>query len=385
MRIVYPYNDRLKLGRPHDIMIFKTCYYLARAGHQVFLVAGNTGRLQELVDYYGLSFPQPGFHLVQLPMLRKRRGGRGISWHLPFNLFCLYWMLKLKKTSPFEVILLSEIKLGQFLLRFRNLFPAKFIYDIHGLYCRDWTENGLKPDPREINVYRKVDAITTTTRELANVLERRYQLKKPLQVIHLAGDRAAYGPPSGWQANAPPRLFYLGQLYPLQGVDLVVDALRTIADVELHILGGSEPEIALLKAYARRQGLAERIIFHGFIPPAKVLQLAGQADILVIPCRSEGRMPFVAHTKAYEYLGLGRPILAADLPSIRELFSHGRNAFLVKAGDSESLANGIRTLLDNPALSQRIAARAYEDAGNYSWPKRAERFASFIEKVVNND
>jgi glycosyltransferase involved in cell wall biosynthesis len=385
MRIVYPYNDRLKLKRPHDIMIFKTCYYLAQAGHQVYLVAGNTGKVQEIMDYYGLSSPQPGFKLVQLPMLRKRRGSSGISWHLPFNLFCLGWMLRLKRICPFEVVLLSEIKLGRFLLKFRNLFPAKFIYDIHGLYCREWTEAGLKPDPRETNVYRKVDAIITTTRALADILEHRYRLNKPLEVIPMAGDRLAYRPSSSRPANEAPRVFYLGQLYPLQGVDLVVDALKMVADVELHIVGGSESEIAYLQTYANRQGLAERVIFHGFIPPARVSQLAGEADILIMPSRSQGRMPFVAHTKAYEYLGLGRPILATDLPSVRELLSHQHNAFLVRPDDSASLAEGIVSLLNNPALSQQIAARACEDAGNYSWQKRGERFASFIEKVIDND
>ncbi len=73
MIVVYPFNNRLRLGRAHDILVVRTCYHLARAGLVVHLIAGRTGDVDGLLGYYGLS-PHPNLHIVQLPILRRERG-----------------------------------------------------------------------------------------------------------------------------------------------------------------------------------------------------------------------------------------------------------------------------------------------------------------------
>jgi len=65
------------------------------------------------------------------------------------------------------------------------------------------------------------------------------------------------------------------------------------------------------------------------------------------------------------------PILATDLPSIREVLRHGENAWLVPPGDPKALAEGIRHLLENPNLAEGLARQAREDVRQYTWKRRA--------------
>ena len=56
----------------------------------------------------------------------------------------------------------------------------------------------------------------------------------------------------------------------------------------------------------------------------------------------------------------------------------GENAILVPPGDPRALADGIRRVIADPALARRLAARAFADAGQYSWARRAERLEAVL-------
>ena len=74
-----------------------------------------------------------------------------------------------------------------------------------------------------------------------------------------------------------------------------------------------------------------------------------------------------------------RPIVASDLPSIREILNEG-NAILVQPDNPQGLAEGIRKVLENKNLAEKISARAFRDVQNYTWQKRAENILEFISQ-----
>jgi len=91
-----------------------------------------------------------------------------------------------------------------------------------------------------------------------------------------------------------------------------------------------------------------------------------------------------AHTsplKAFEAMAAGRPIVASDLPSSREVLRHGENALLVPPGSASELAGALRTLLADPGLAGRLAGQAWADAPAYSWDARGRRVKELIEEV----
>ena len=80
----------------------------------------------------------------------------------------------------------------------------------------------------------------------------------------------------------------------------------------------------------------------------------------------------------FEYMAGKRPIIATDLPSVREVLNEN-NAILVKPDDPEGLARGIKEALDDKELTKEIADQAFQDVEEYTWKRRVERIIEFIE------
>ena len=91
---------------------------------------------------------------------------------------------------------------------------------------------------------------------------------------------------------------------------------------------------------------------------------------------------YTSPLKLFEYMASGRPIVASDLPALREVLRPDENAVLVEAGDAEALAAGVARLLGDAALASRLAAQAREDVREWTWDKRAERIEALLEAVT---
>ena len=81
----------------------------------------------------------------------------------------------------------------------------------------------------------------------------------------------------------------------------------------------------------------------------------------------------------FEYMASKRPIMASDLPSIREILNEN-NSILVEPDNPEVLAEGIKNALENFEFSASIANQAFQDIQNYTWQKRVKKILEFIYK-----
>jgi glycosyltransferase involved in cell wall biosynthesis len=86
--------------------------------------------------------------------------------------------------------------------------------------------------------------------------------------------------------------------------------------------------------------------------------------------------------KLFEYMAAARPIVASDLPSIREILTDGGNALLVAPGNAEALAGAVERLLADRGLAARLARAALEAVPAYSWERRAERLEALFADVI---
>ena len=137
------------------------------------------------------------------------------------------------------------------------------------------------------------------------------------------------------------------------------------------LLAGEGPEVSMLREKARALGLADRVVFAGYVADTRRAYVA--ADVLLMPSRFEG-LPMTL----LESMAMGLPVVASKLDGIAEVIADGREGFLVDAGDAAAFANGISRLLESPPLASEIAtnARAKIEAG-FS----VERMTSAVERV----
>ena len=138
------------------------------------------------------------------------------------------------------------------------------------------------------------------------------------------------------------------------------------------------------RALARAMNLAN-VVFAGHVAPERVPLYQAAADVLVLPNTAQATISreHTSPLKLFEYMAAGRPIVASDLPSLREVLRHGDNAWLVQPDDPAALAQGIQHLLAEPTLAARLAAQAQEEVQAYTWEQRAERILSFVEGHVS--
>ncbi len=148
-----------------------------------------------------------------------------------------------------------------------------------------------------------------------------------------------------------PVAFYSGNFEPYQGVDLLVDAAASLADVQIVLMGGEPAEIEALRERARARGAAHRVLFLGKRPPTELPVFLSMADVLVSPRRQGRNTPF----KVYTYLASGRPLVATRIPTHTQLLDDGL-ALLVEP-TAEAIAAGIRTALDDPLAATERAVR----------------------------
>ncbi|MGH8055948.1 MAG: glycosyltransferase family 4 protein [Candidatus Entotheonellia bacterium] len=360
----------------------QSSYALACSGHDCLLLVGKKAgyRADALFTHYGLT-PHAHFQLRQLPFLQWE-GRLRVSWRGLFN-GCLLWTLyRLVNTQTIDWLLISDLPTARFVLRYRRLLSIPIVYECHELRALGMEQRAQAAHPQERHLFQQVDAIITTTQMLAEAIQRIYHVPAPRAVIPLATytqPQLVTPPPRA--AGAPVRVCYIGQLYPLQGVDILIRAIGQIKNAVLTVIGGAAGDIESLRPLTVQEAVADRVRFHGFVPPAQVSRLASDADMLVMPARNRGRMPYVAHTKLYEYLGLGKPIVASDLPSVREVLRHGENALLVEPENVSTLAEAITRIATDRQLACSLAAQARRDAGNYSWEKRSELVTAFLQRV----
>lgn len=114
--------------------------------------------------------------------------------------------------------------------------------------------------------------------------------------------------------------------------------------------------------------------------PVLAMYLAA-ADVLIIPPSSRPLREFgncILPLKTFSYLAAGRPILAPDLPDTADLLVHEDTALIVKPDNPEQAVRGLDRLLDEPDLSQRLAANAAILAKECNWAGRATRISDFL-------
>ena len=104
------------------------------------------------------------------------------------------------------------------------------------------------------------------------------------------------------------------------------------------------------------------------------------ADVVVLPntAKEDISKYYTSPLKMFEYMAGKTPIVASDLPSIREILNEG-NAVLVEPDNSKKLAEGISRILNNNELGVKISEQSFFDVQNYTWRERSEQVIDFIK------
>ena len=174
-----------------------------------------------------------------------------------------------------------------------------------------------------------------------------------------------------------PLVVYTGGLLPWKGADLLVEAARKLAQVYFVIAGGMDADVHRLRQKAG--GLAN-VRIDGFQAPDRIASYLAAGDIGVVPNRGRPAISarYTSPLKLFEAMAVGLPLVASDLPSLREVLTHERDAWLVEPDDASALAAGIERLVGDVELRGALGARLKERAQHNTWDARAERILAWM-------
>ncbi len=152
---------------------------------------------------------------------------------------------------------------------------------------------------------------------------------------------------------------------------------NNLKDVLFVFVGGMPTDIENFRKKA--EGL-KNVLLLGQRPHKEIPYFLKSADVLVLPNKKDGQISefYTSPLKLFEYMAAERPIVASDLPSLREILNEN-NSVLVKPDNASALADGLKLVLSDDALADRISQKAFEDVQKYSWQERAQKIINFIK------
>jgi glycosyltransferase involved in cell wall biosynthesis len=198
-------------------------------------------------------------------------------------------------------------------------------------------------------------------------------------------------PPAEWRRRLgrpeAPTIGFIGTFGLWHGVRVLPDIIAAVArarhDVRWIIIGAGAL-FDKVRAAIESRGLAGHVELTSVVPHERAVELLAACDVCVSPHvpNPDGTRFFGSPTKLFEYMGLGRPIVASDLEQIGEVIDDGRTGLLSPPGDAEAAALAVLRLLDDAQLRDRLGTAALEAArSSYSWDAHARRILDAAEAV----
>lgn len=184
------------------------------------------------------------------------------------------------------------------------------------------------------------------------------------------------------RAASRPLIGWIGSFGPWHGAEVLVEALAHLDEgVDLLMIGDGRERHGC-ERLAERLGLAHRIEWAGSLPHDEAVRRLARCDILASPhVPLPGQQFFGSPTKLFEYMAIGRPIVASNLEQLGEVLDDHRTARLVEPGDVASLTAGIAQIL---AMTDRGAglgeAARREAREHHDWTHRAQ---AVLDRVPN--
>jgi rhamnosyl/mannosyltransferase len=178
------------------------------------------------------------------------------------------------------------------------------------------------------------------------------------------------------------KLLFVGRLVYYKGIDILIQAMRTVQGAELFIVGTGVLEFEL-KSRVEAEGLLEKIHFLGYLPFEELKAAYADCDMFVFPSNAKVEAFGLAQMEAMFY---GKPVVNTNLPTGVPLVSiHEKTGLTVPVNDIAALSAAIQRMVDDDELRRRLGVnarrRVYEE---YDFDKMMDSVYELCEELVNH-
>jgi len=376
MKVLYHHRTASKDGQ--DVHIEEMIAAMRRQGHDVMVVAPRGGD--------EATFGRDGGMVARLKTILPSALYEVLE--LGYSVYA-YGRLKAAYESFHPDVLYERYNLFSLpglWLKWRVGIP--YLVEINAPLARERsTHGGLKLKALaywcERAVWRGADMTFPVTEVLADWVRRAGVPENRIMVVPNGINRERFSVQSevgqtGLKLAGKIVLGFVGFIREWHGLPTVVAAMAAMENQEqLHlVVVGDGPGRADVEECARQLTMVDNVSCVGLVARDRVASYVSAFDIALLS-RVEA---YASPLKLFEYMGLGRAIIAPDQPNIREVLTDGENALLFRQDDPAHFTAQIMRLCGDAGLRRRLgegALRSIEEKG-YTWDNNAKRVLAVV-------
>lgn len=376
-------HDQIERKDPRaDLIRFKSLGEgLSRGSNEVvFITLNGKGRYEE--GYH------KGSKVYKIPLWSKVK----MIQLFCFTVFLLPTIFRARQGRQFDIIFINSVLSIPGVILYRYLSGDGFIqFDLMGLISEEkfllkqknfWMKIGKKMFSfLENSFLSQVDFITTINDKHKQIIQSR--IKRPVYVIRDGVHEEILN--QTWISLKDKTdlektvMIFVGQVnhFRLDPLLRTMPALlKEFPNLYLKV-AGSGPQLARYRRMVESLGLKDKVVFEGYISHEKIFDYIAAADIAYSDDWSINGFPM----KIFEYMAMGKPVVAEETESIKELLVDNANAFLYR--NEAELKEKILILARDEQLRREIGENAKQMIRDHTWEKRGEELNLIYRQYIS--
>ena len=384
-RVLYTAFDIVPSPKGASTHILHNIRGLVNSQFDVHLLTPNDGLLPPEDTIEGAHLTRISQDLSQNFLARAAHFGKAVLTHLTLN-------------PNYDVMHYRNIWDGLFVAQNKKRFGYKTLFEVNGLpsielkYHYPGIDVNLltKIKEQEMATLHLSDAITCPSNVTRDYIASLGLSRKLVTVIPNGVSPSDFSAsPLPNRDGRVPVLLYIGTLADWQGLEVVIKALPKILEqqtVRLQVVGrGRSRQRKLLAKQIHKLGIEEHVTIQPAVPHHEVPALIAESDICIAPLGlndrnvTQGACPI----KVLEYMASSRPLIASNMPIVRELVREDVDALLFSPNDPEDLARQVLALLNDFELSKRLSDSATERVlSKFTWHEAQKKLVKVYAKLL---
>ncbi|MBI4137611.1 glycosyltransferase [Candidatus Roizmanbacteria bacterium] len=350
-----------------EVYVHEIAKNWVKAGHQVTIFCGNDAHnpRNEVLD---------GVQVV-------RRGGSYTVYIWAF----LYFVLRFR--NRFDVIIDSENGIPFFTPMYANIPVFLLIHHVHqddeifkGRLVFPFTHIARFLESKAMPfVYRNCTVVTVSDSSKKHIIKLDLAKSRNIEIVNPGVTLSTLKRQS---KTANPTFLYLGRLKAYKNIDIAIRAFATVATsypkAMLSIVGEGEMMDSLIKL-THELKIADKVMFYGKVTDHEKALLLAQSWGVLQPSQLEGWGITVIEANAH-----GTPVIASDVPGLRDSVVDDQTGVLVKLRDVDAFAQAMTRMIKNNQLRRTLSESAYAWSSNFTWERSAEKMLRIITTSVED-
>jgi len=381
---------------PIDPRVRRETEALVEAGMSVDLIClrRDTEPRKEIVN---------GVSVNRLPLKRKPAGRLRIIWEFFYFIMMSFFRLSLLHLRNWYKLV--HVHNMPDILVFCALIPrltgAKVILDLHDpmpeVYMSKYTINDLHPVVRLLRILEKYsirfsNLVLTPTIACRKLFISRGCPQDKIHIIMNSPMKSIFRKSNKKKNKSTGNkdrfhIMYHGTFVDRNGLDVALMAINNLREIipnlEFHAYGEGE-SVGRFKELLGKLDLRNIVTYHYHVPQTTIAEAIESIDVGIIPNRQDPFTELNLPTRIFEYLSMGKPVIAPKTKGILDYFDEESLLFF-EPGNADSLADVIFEVYNNPSKSQAVLNRGINNYQKHPWELEKKKLIDLVTDLLRTN